>query len=201
MTGSPDGSPVGSAAGEVTGLLQRLEAGDRSAADRLYPLVYEALREVAGRALAREADGHTLQRTELVHEVYLRLAGSAGVHWHDRAHFLAVAARVMRQVLVDHARRRLTARRGGGELPRELDAVEHALAATVPPPDDLVALDDALGRLERLSPRLRTVVECRFFGGLADREIAHALGVTERTVQRDWVRARAWLHQAMDPAG
>jgi RNA polymerase sigma factor (TIGR02999 family) len=195
------GSRVGSldaesGAGEVTRLLHRLGSGDERAASELYPLVYEALRGVAGRALARERAGHSMQRTELVHEAYLRLLGSASVSWQDRAHFLAVAARAMRQVLVDHARKRDAAKRGGGVVARSLeDASGVPDPADVLPPDELLALDDALARLEELAPRLRAVVEYRFFAGLGERDIAHVLGVTERTVQRDWVKARAWLHK------
>lgn len=182
--------------GEVTQLLHRLGNGDERAATELYPLVYDALRGVAGRALARERAGHSLERTELVHEAYLRLVGAANVSWQDQAHFLAVAARAMRQVLVDHARRRGAAKRGGGVAVRSLnDASGVPDPADALPPDELLALDDALARLEEFAPRLRAVVEYRFFAGLGERDIAHVLGVTERTVQRDWVKARAWLHK------
>lgn len=182
--------------GAVTKLLQRLGQGDAEAASELYPLVYDELRAVAARALARERAGHSMERTELVHEAYLRLLGAADVSWQDRAHFLAVAARAMRQVLVDHARKRRAAKRGGGAAARPLDE-----AGGVPDPSDalpaeeLLALDDALARLDEVAPRLRAVVEYRFFGGLGEREIAHLLGVTDRTVQRDWAKARAWLHK------
>jgi len=183
-------------AGAVTRLLYRLGDGDQNAASELYPLIYEALRGVAGRALARERAGHSMERTELVHEAYLRLVGAAGVSWQDRAHFLAVAARAMRQVLVDHARKRQAAKRGGGLAARSLDEASGIPdPADVLPPEELLALDDALARLEEVAPRLRAVVEYRFFSGLGEREIAHVLGVTERTVQRDWVKARAWLHK------
>lgn len=191
-------SPSGSAAtGEVTRLLKELGEGDPHALDRLYPLVYEELRRAAQRALRAERAEHTLQATDLVHEVFLKLSGSGPGELHDRSHFLGVAARAMRQVLVDHARRRNAAKRGG-------DLVRTTLgdAAFVSGPlsaEELIALDDALERLEAYDGRLRRVVEMRYFAGLSEREIAGALGVTERTVQRDWVKARAWLHKELYP--
>ena len=179
--------------GTVTRELAALQDGDRAAFERLLPLVYAELHGVAERALAREHVGHTLQATELVHEAFFKLAGAAPAA-HDRAHFLGLAARVMRQVLVEHARRRLADKRGGG-LP--FVTLGDAVAAVAVRDEELIALDDALRRLDELSPRLRTVVECRFFAGMSEREVADALGVTERTVQRDWVKARAWLHATL----
>lgn len=181
-------------AGEVTVLLHRMHAGDPAALDRLLPLVYDELRAAARRALAREQPGHTLHATDLVHEAYFKLVGAGATPWQDRAHFHAVAARSMRQVLVEHARRRLADKRGGGAAHVTLGDAEAAA-----PVDDaeLVALDDALGRLDRLQPRLRALVEYRYFGGLSERETAEVLGVSERTVQRDWARARAWLHKEL----
>lgn len=176
---------------EVTQLLQRLRAGDAAARERLFPLVYEELRRVARRALRRERVDHTLRPTELVHEAFLKL-GSADGPWQDRAHFLGVAARAMRQILVDHARRRLAGKRGGGVVATTLEDVR---ADSGLPPEDLLALDTALDRLERQDPRLRALVEYRFFGGLTDKEISELLEISERTVNRDWARARAWLHK------
>jgi RNA polymerase sigma factor (TIGR02999 family) len=178
------------ATGEVTRLLRAVADGERDALDRLFPLVYGELRDVAARQLRRQTGGHTLHATDLVHESYLKLARGAGGAA-DRAHFLAIAARAMRQVLVDHARRRGAEKRGGGAVATTLtgDIAERALAA-----DELLALDDALASLE---PRQRQVVECRYFGGMEETEIALALGVSERTVRRDWVKARAWLHHAL----
>ena len=184
-------------ADDVTRLLHQLHSGDANALDRLYPLVYDELRRAAVRALARERASHTLQATELVHEAYLKLLGPLNVNWQNRAHFLAVAARAMRQILVDHARRRQADKRGGGVEHVTLGDPEADLSL---PAEELLALDDALQRLEAVEPRLRTVVEYRFFGGLTEREIAEVLGVTERTVQRDWVKARAWLHKEIYPA-
>lgn len=182
--------------GEVTQLLKLLEEGDSDAVERLFPLVYDELRGAARRALAGERSGHTLQATELVHEAYIKLLGGANVDWQGRAHFVAVSARAMRQILVDHARRRQADKRGGGARHVTLGDAEAQLAV---PPEELLALDAALDRLQEQDPRLRSVVEYRFFGGLTEKEIAEVLDVTLRTVQRDWVKARAWLHQEIYP--
>lgn len=179
-------------AGDVTVLLGAARDGDRRALDRLLPLVYDDLRAVAEREMRREAAGHTLQPTALVHEAFLRLTGAAGSA-SDRAHFLAIAARAMRQVLVDHARRRSAAKRGGGLAPATLtDGIgDGPLNA-----EEILALDRAL---ETLDPRQRQVVECRFFAGMEETEIATALGLSERTVRRDWAKARAWLYRELYP--
>jgi RNA polymerase sigma factor (TIGR02999 family) len=181
---------------EVTQLLQRLRAGDADARERLFPLVYEELRLVARRALQRERPDHTLRPTELVHEAFLKLGAAEGP-WQDRAHFLGVAARAMRQILVDHARRRLAGKRGGGMVPTTLEDVGSDEGL---PPEELLALDGALDRLEQRDARMRALVEYRFFAGLSDREIAELLHVSERTVNREWAKARAWLHQEIYPA-
>jgi len=182
--------------GEVTRLLKRLKEGDSDAGEQLIPLVYDQLRGAARRALAGERPGHTLQATELVHEAYFKLLGSAQVDWQGRAHFVAIAARAMRQILVDHARRRQADKRGGGVQHVTLGDAEAELAL---PPEELLALDAALDRLQEHDPRMRSVVEYRFFGGLTEKEIAEVLDLTVRTVQRDWVKARAWLHQEIYP--
>ncbi len=179
--------------GEVTRLLRAAHEGDSAALERLIPLVYEDLRRLAGRQLGHEYGERTLNPTALVHESYLKLGAGAMVA-KDRAHFLAIAARAMRQVLVDHARDRKAAKRGGGlwesttlsdgDWVRDFD------------PDGMLALDEGLAKLE---PRQRQVVECRFFGGMEEQEIAAALGVSERTVHRDWVKARAWLYRHFYP--
>jgi RNA polymerase sigma factor (TIGR02999 family) len=179
--------------GEVTRLLEAAVGGDQDALDRLVPLVYDDLRRLAHRQLGREGRGHTLQTTGLVHEAYLKLAGGAGVGAANRAHFLAIAARAMRQVLVDYARRRKAEKRGGGIVNVTLNDGDHGMDVSS---DDLLALDDVLGQLE---PRQRQVVELRFFGGLEEKDIAEALGVSERTIRRDWVKARAWLYRALYP--
>ena len=175
-------------AGDVTRLLQAAGAGDRAALDRVLPLLYDDLRRLARRQLAREHGAPPIQPTTLVHEAYLKLAGSTP-RAANRAHILAIAAHAMRQVLVDHARERRAAKRGPAWIRTTLT---DAAWMTELDPATLLALDDAL---ERLDPRQRQVVECRFFGGLDDNEIAEALGVTARTVRRDWVKARAWLNR------
>lgn len=182
--------------GQVTELLRRFADGDRQALDQIYPLVYDELRLAARRALARERDGLTLQATELVHEAFFKLVGADGVQWQGRAHFIAIASRAIRQILVDHARRVRAEKRGGGA---EHVTLGDADASLTVPAEEMLALDDALARLGDMEPRLRTVVEYRFFGGLSEREIAEVLGVSERTVQRDWIKARAWLHKEVYP--
>lgn len=177
--------------GEVTRLLQAAREGEKDALDRIVPLVYDELRELAGQQLRRERAGHTLHATALVHEAYVKLAGSGGVDASDRAHFLAIAARVMRQVLVDHARRRNAEKRGGGWEQTTLSDGDKAVDFR---PEEILALDRALDELDE---RQRQVVECRFFGGMEEREVAAALGVTDRTVRRDWVKARAWLYRSL----
>lgn len=179
--------------GPVTALLARVNAGDRDAFDRLFPLVYAQLRQAADRVLRSERSGHTLQPTALVHEAYLKLIGSAPLPSRDRAQFFGIAARAMRQILVDHARRRASHKRGGGVILEPLSG--HEVGPDAPDPEEILALNDALDRLSAFSPRLRSVVELRYFGGLDENEIASALDVTTRTVQRDWVKARAWLYR------
>ncbi|MEO6528523.1 MAG: ECF-type sigma factor [Gemmatimonadaceae bacterium] len=185
----------------ITEALLDLRDGTPGALDRLVPLVYGDLARVAHRQLGLEADGHTLSTTALVHEAYLRLVDQTRAQWVDRAQFFAVAAGAMRRVLVDHARRHTAGRRGGvGRRTVSLEALEAAdsteLAAS-DRADVLVAVDEALERLASLDPRQARVVECRFFGGLTEAETAEALGVTARTVTRDWVKARGWLFQEL----
>jgi RNA polymerase sigma factor (TIGR02999 family) len=182
----------------VTELLLGCRGGDREAFDRLFPLVYEDLHGVAQRQLRGEPAGHTLGATALVHEAYVRLVDINRVEWRDRTHFLAMAARAMRRILVDYARKHRAARRGGGALPVTLD---DAMIAVEQNPDQLIDLDAALERLAQLNERLARVVECRFFGGLSDADTAAALDVTERTVQRDWLKARGWLFEALGRPG
>lgn len=180
------------ATGDVTRLLQASRSGDREALDQLVPLVYDQLRALARRQLSRERAGHTLLATDLVHEAWGKLAvGSFDAN--DRGHFLAIAARAMRQVLVDHARSRDAVKRGGGWSRTTLAGGEHAVTFQ---PDELIELDRAM---EQLDPRQKQVVELRFFAGLEEKEVAEVLGVTDRTVRRDWVKARAWLYKAMYP--
>lgn len=179
---------------EIEAILAGVRAGDAEALDRLFTLSYAELHRAAAALLRGEAPGHTLQPTALVHELWLKLSGGTPPEVASRAHFVGVAARAMRQVLVDHARRRRAAKRGDGVAPVRISQVQVGMDIDV---EELIALDDALERLGAQSPRLRTLVELRFFGGLTEEEAAATMGVTSRTVQRDWVKARAWLHQAL----
>lgn len=181
---------------EVTQLLKAARDGDTGALDRLLPIVYQELRHLARRQLRAERAGHTLQTTGLVHEAYLKLVDQRGVEWQGRAHFLGVAARAMRQVLIDYARRRGAVKRGGGWTRTTLDNERLPVEFPV---EELLALNDALDRLNDIDRRLRQVVECRFFCGMTEEEIAEVLDVTPRTVQRDWVKARAWLYKELYP--
>jgi RNA polymerase sigma factor (TIGR02999 family) len=179
---------------EITALLIDLREGRRDAMDRLMPLVYDELKLIAHFQLAGENPGHTLQTTAAVHEAYFKLVGLDRIDWRDRAHFFAAAAGAMRRVLIDYARRRRALKRGGGLRPLSLDDAAIDIDERA---DTLVALDEALTQLASHDERLARVVEYRFFGGLSETETAEALGVTERTVRRDWVKAKAWLYNAM----
>ncbi|HEX6135903.1 MAG TPA: ECF-type sigma factor [Longimicrobiales bacterium] len=176
-------------------LLAGLDQPGREALDVLLPQLYEQLHDLAHRQLLREHSGHTLNTTALVHEAYVRLSEQERVRWQSRAHFLGVAALVMRRLLVNHAVRRRTARRGGGAAPVTWT---EGLVVAEGRAEELLALDEALTRLAELDPRQARMVECRFFGGLTDAEIAESLGVSVPTVQRDWRAARAWLAVALD---
>jgi len=179
---------------DVTKLLQAWQQGDADALERLLPLVYDELRRVARAHLRRERPGHTLQATALVHEAYLRLVGGGGTTPRNRTHLFAMAARLMRQILVDHARRKDARKRGGA-------ATVIALQESVPAPEiavvDVLALDEALTELSALDPRLCQVVELKFFAGLNIDETAEALHVSAATVERDWTVSKAWLHQRL----
>jgi RNA polymerase sigma factor (TIGR02999 family) len=177
---------------EVTRLLQEWKGGDAKALDALLPLVYKELRCVARSQLRKERPDHTLQSAALVHEAYLRLAGLNPPHWESRAHFFAIAAQLMRQILVDYARRHRAAKRGGNVCKV---SIENAGIMSRRKDVDLLALDDALKSLTRLDARQSRVVELRFFAGLSLEEISEALEIAPATVQRDWTAARAWLHR------
>lgn len=174
-------------------LLLLSRAGDRSSFDMLYSRLYDELRDAA-RVQLRHYRGDTLDATALVHEAYLRVADEQNVPWQCRAHFLAVSARVMRRVVVDHIRERTALKRGGG---RPYVTLMPDLVAGEQQPETLIGIDDALSALAAFNERLTRVAECRLFGGLTEEETAAALGVSVRTVQRDWQRARAWLQQAL----
>lgn len=182
----------------VPRLLERAREGDEKALDELLPLVYDVLRRLSRRERRRAGQVVTLSTTELIHEAYLKLAPGTGVEWEGRAHFFRVAARAMRQVLVDRARRRASRTRRQAEA-ASLPGFE--LGRDGLRWDDLLTLDRALGRLEELSERLHDVVELRFFGGLTEEEVADTLGISARTVRRDWTKARLFLHQEMYPEG
>ena len=175
---------------ELTRQLRAWSEGDESALERLMPLVYAELRRLAGRYVRGERAGHTLQATALVNEAYLRLIDAKNVTWRDRAHFLAVGARVMRHILVDHARARQYQKRGGQAVRVTLD---EALVVASEPDRDFVALDDALTALAAVDVRKSQVVEMRFFGGLTLDETAEALNISRDTVKRDWKMAKLWL--------
>lgn len=176
----------------ITDLLRQWSAGDQRALDQVTPLVYEELRHQAARYLRRERPGHTLQTTALINEAYLRLIDAKDVHWQSRAHFFAIAANLMRRVLVDHARRRDADKRGGPHVRVQLD---EALAVADEADVDLLAIDEALDKLAAIDPQQAHVVELRFFSGLSVEETAAALGVSSKTVKRDWSVARAWLRR------
>ena len=176
---------------DVTDLLRAWSQGDRAALDALVPVVYDELRRQAERYMRRQAPGHTLQTTAVVHEAYLRLAHQDGAGWQSSAHFFRVAANVMRSVLVDHARARRAAKRGGSAAPLTLSAADAAAGAEGGV--DVEALDEALVRLAEFDPGKSRVVELRYFTGLTIEETAGVLGVSPATVKREWTAARAWL--------
>jgi RNA polymerase sigma factor (TIGR02999 family) len=182
--------------GSITELLARLGEGDRSAEEELLPQVYVELHRLATARMRAERPGHTLQATALVHEAYVRLCGSHEITWHDRSHFFRMAGRLMRRILVDYARQRNAAKRIHGGVVVPLD---EALGISVSNEDlaTALAIDDVLREFAEVSPRQAQVVEMRFFAGMTEEEMALALGVTVRTIRRDWLMARAWLHQRL----
>jgi RNA polymerase sigma factor (TIGR02999 family) len=175
---------------EVTRLLVAWGDGDKAALDLLMPLVHAELRRLARHYMSRERPGHTLQSTALVNEAYLRLVEQEGMRWENRAHFFGIAARLMRQILVDHARSRQAAKRGGAQVRLSLSKVNRLASA---PNVNLLALDEALSRLEAVDPQKSRIVELRYFGGLGIEETAEVIGMSPATVKRDWSMARAWL--------
>lgn len=183
-----------SRAADVTGLLTDLREGDREAVDRLFPLVYDELRRLAHRQRQRLRPGQTLNTTALVHEAYLKLVDQTRTGWNDRAHFLAVCAQAMRQIVLNYARDQSAQKRGGTGRPLPL---EEARLPAEGRAEVFIALDEALTHLKERDERMGRVVECRFFGGLTEKEIGHVLEVSERTVQRDWRKAKRWLAEAL----
>jgi RNA polymerase sigma-70 factor (ECF subfamily) len=183
-----------SVAHSVTQLLERWHHGDSEALEKLMPLIYEELRKMARRYMRQQNPGHTLQTTALIHEAYLRMVKQKEKRFQNRAHFFGVAAQAMRHILVDYARARSSSKRGGGARPISL---EEAALVTEERAGELVAFDDALKELERLSKRQSQVVELRYFGGLSVEETAGVLSVSPDTVMRDWRMAKTWLHRAL----
>lgn len=192
-------APESRPAATVTAALRAARDGDERAIGRVFPLVLDELRQVARRQFRARGRPGTLDTDGLVNEAYLKLSAGASPTWEDRVHFFGIAARAMRQILVDYARRRGAAKRGGGVRAATLDTAHGGRSVDL---DGLLALDQALDRLDRLSSRLREVVEYRFFGGLTEEEIAELLGISPRTVERDWKKARLFLHdQLSSPEG
>lgn len=179
---------------EVTEILQKWREGDSKAAERLFPLVYDELKRQARAYLRRERPNHTLQPTALVHEAYLRMVDRTALTAENRTHFFALASRVMRQILVDHARRRNAGKRGGAAERFSLENMDILPAQSAA---DLLELDEALQKLEKIDNRKCRVVDMRFFGGLKEKEIAEVLGITEKTVRRDWQFAKLWLYREL----
>jgi len=185
---------LGNMKANVTMILDQLAAGDASAVNRLFPLVYDEFRALARSYLAGERSGHTLQPTALVHEAYMKLVDQRNVRWQNRNHFFAVGAIAMRRLLVDHARAHVREKRGGGQVPLELT---EDVGLPVDSAESLIALDEALDRLAALDPRQAKVVELRFFAGLTVPEAAGALGLAPRTVEQEWTMAKAWLRREL----
>jgi RNA polymerase sigma-70 factor, ECF subfamily len=180
----------------VSNLLEQWNCGDREALETLMPLIYEELRKMARRYMRHQNPGHTLQTTALIHEAYLRMVGQKERQFQNRSHFFGIAAQAMRHILIDYARSRHTAKRGGAARPISL---EEAALVTQERAAELVAFDEALNELERLSKRQSKVVELRYFGGLSVAETAVVLEVSPDTVRRDWTMAKTWLHRALLP--
>jgi RNA polymerase sigma-70 factor (ECF subfamily) len=179
---------------EITQLLAEWSNGNQTALDKLYPLVYDELHRMASRYMNRERKGHTLQTTALINEAYVRLVDQKHVHWENRAHFFAISAKIMRRILIDHARRHVYAKRGGGAQRISLDETALVVDECA---SELLLLEEALKRLAEVDPRRSQVVELRYFGGLNNEEIAGVLKISENTVTRDWNMARAWLYQEL----
>jgi RNA polymerase sigma-70 factor, ECF subfamily len=178
---------------EITRLLQGLRSGDRNASGKIMAAIYSELRQVAGRAMRRERPGHTLQPTALVNEAFLRLAGQPGVEWKDRAHFFGAAARLMREILVDYARKRGAEKRGS----RVNLTLHDGLLLSADRLEEIVGWDEILGHLEKLDPRQARIVELRFFAGLSVEEVAEVMHISTATVKREWASAKAWLHHEL----
>ncbi len=192
-----DGTKSNPEPAEITALLQQIKQGNAGAESDLIPLIYNQLRAIARNQMGRERPDHTLQATILVHEAFLQLVGNSQIDWQNRAHFFALASRLMRRILVDHARAARAQKRPGARQKVEL---ESALVFVEAQYADLLALDEALERLAEWDPRQSRIVEMHFFGGLSFEEIAEVLGISDRTAKRDWTMARAWLYRELSKA-
>lgn len=179
---------------EVTRLLKKLNNGDKEIYDRLYPYVYDELKRLAYTHMSRQSD-HTLSRTELVHEAYLKMANQTDISFKNRSHFLAIASKCMRQILIDYARKKKAQKRGGDK--EDLTYIDELFRTQQQKADELIGIDTALSRLANLNQRLSDVVEMRFFGEMTIEDTARALDVSESTVKRDWMKARGWLHKEL----
>lgn len=177
---------------DITQVLQAIKRGDGQAAEDLLPLVYDELRRLAAARMAQEAPGQTLQATALVHEAWLRMVGAGDRTWENRAHFFGAAAEAMRRILIENARRKSRLKRGGGRLRVDIDELNLAAAT---PDDKILLMDEALERLEAEDAEKARIVVLKFFGGLTNQDVARILGVTERTIERQWAFAKAWLFQ------
>lgn len=182
---------------EITRILQDWNDGNEAAKDELVPFVYDELKRQARIMMSSERNNHTLQPTALVHEAFLRLNNQAGIDWRNRSHFYGIASRLMRQILIDHARQHATAKRGNRPIHFSLDDVQMPVEERA---DSLLVLNDVLDRLEKLDEQQAKVVEMRFFGGMTNGEIAESLNISERTVVRDWQAARLWLYRELNAA-
>jgi RNA polymerase sigma factor (TIGR02999 family) len=193
---APSTAGIRTTDGEITHLLQRHRRGDRSAFDALVPLIYDRLRRIARRQLARAWSLETLSPTSVVHEAYMHLSEETRVDWQSRSHFFAISARVMRQIIVDYARRHNAVKRGAARPTISVDVVDVPVENRL---ELVLGVDEVLAMLERFNPRLARIVECRFFAGMTEEETADALQIPLRTAQREWTRARAWLVKELQP--
>lgn len=180
---------------DVTQLLVRLREGEKGVFDKLYPLIYDQLHQMAYIRMARQNPDHTLSKTELVHEAYLKMIDQTRIHFNGKSHFFAIASRCMRQILIDHARKKHAQKRGGKE--KDLTYVDGILNAQKQKAEELINIDTALNDLEQLNERLAKVVEMRFFGEMTIAETAEVLEISESTVKRDWIKARGWLYKEL----
>lgn len=180
---------------EVTQLLSRLKAGEKGAYDELYPLIYEELRQLAYGHMLHQSPDHTLSKTELVHEAYLKMIDQSKINFSDKSHFLAIASKCMRQILIDHARKNTAEKRGGNK--NDLTYIDGIFGKHKQKAQELIDIDAALSELEKLNERLSKVVEMRFFGEMTIEDTAEALGISKSTVKRDWMKARGWLYKEL----